>query len=114
MVFEDNFILAADDSEAAVPFLLFFEPIILSAFGAGVWEADLTPLRCAIHIFFQIYFFLLKKAYFCYHTLFKTNKQTNMSELLNINSPKFLGGQNVHNVIKIALAAFVVYKLAKK
>lgn len=37
-----------------------------------------------------------------------------MSELLNINSPKFLGGQNVHNVIKIALASFVVYKLMKK
>lgn len=37
-----------------------------------------------------------------------------MSELFNINSPKFLGGQNVHNVVKIALAAFVVYKLAKK
>ncbi len=34
-------------------------------------------------------------------------------ELLNINSPKFLGGSNVHNVIKIALAAFIVYKLAK-
>lgn len=37
-----------------------------------------------------------------------------MSELFNINSPKFLGGQNVHNVIKIALASFVVYKLVKK
>jgi hypothetical protein len=37
-----------------------------------------------------------------------------MSELLNINSPKFLGGQNVHNVIKITLGAFVVYKLLKK
>jgi hypothetical protein len=35
-------------------------------------------------------------------------------ELFNINSPKFLGGPNVHNVIKIALAAFVVYKLTKK
>jgi hypothetical protein len=113
MVFEDNFILAADDSEEAVPFGFVFEPFILSAFGAGVCAADFLPLRFAIHIFFQIYFFLLKKAYFCYDTLFKTNKQTNMSDLLNINSPKFLGGQNVHNVIKIALAAFVVYKLAK-
>ena len=37
-----------------------------------------------------------------------------MSDFLNINSPKFLGGQNVHNVVKIALAAYVVFKLAKK
>jgi hypothetical protein len=37
-----------------------------------------------------------------------------MTELFNINSPKFLGGANVHNVIKIALAGFVVYKLAKR
>lgn len=37
-----------------------------------------------------------------------------MSELFNINSPKFLGGQNVHNVVKIALAGFIVYKLVKK
>jgi hypothetical protein len=35
-------------------------------------------------------------------------------ELFNINSPKFLGGQNVHNVIKIALASFIVYKLVKR
>ena len=35
-------------------------------------------------------------------------------DLLNINSPKFLGGPNVHNVIKIALASFIVYKLVKR
>lgn len=35
-------------------------------------------------------------------------------DFLNINSTKFLGGSNVHNVIKLALAGFIVYKLAKK
>ena len=34
-------------------------------------------------------------------------------DFFNINSTKFLGGQNVHNVIKIALAGFIVYKLVK-
>lgn len=34
-------------------------------------------------------------------------------DFLNLNSPKFLGGPNVHNVIKIALATFIVYKLSK-
>jgi hypothetical protein len=34
-------------------------------------------------------------------------------DLLNIKSPNFLGGQNVHNVIKLALAGFIVYKLVK-
>lgn len=34
-------------------------------------------------------------------------------ELLNINSPKFLGGTNVHNVIKLGLLGFIVYKLVK-
>jgi hypothetical protein len=32
-------------------------------------------------------------------------------ELLNINSPKFLGGVNVHNVLIIGLLAFAAYKL---
>lgn len=32
-------------------------------------------------------------------------------ELLNINSPKFLGGTNVHNVLIIGLLAFAAYKL---
>lgn len=36
-----------------------------------------------------------------------------MSDFLNLNSPKFLGGQNVHSIFKIALAGFVVYKLVK-
>ncbi len=35
-------------------------------------------------------------------------------DFLNINSSKFLGGANVHNVVKIALASFIVYKLVKK
>jgi hypothetical protein len=35
-------------------------------------------------------------------------------DLLNIQSPNFLGGTNVHNVIKLALAGFIVYKLVKK
>jgi len=32
-------------------------------------------------------------------------------ELLNINSPKFLGGQNVHNVVIIGLLAYAAWKL---
>jgi hypothetical protein len=36
-----------------------------------------------------------------------------MTDLLNINSTKFLGGTGVHNLIKVALVGFVVYKLAK-
>lgn len=35
-------------------------------------------------------------------------------DFLNIKSANFLGGQNVHNVIKIALAGFIAYKLYKK
>jgi hypothetical protein len=36
-----------------------------------------------------------------------------MGDLLNINSPKYLGGVNVHNTITIALLAFLVYKAVK-
>ena len=35
-------------------------------------------------------------------------------ELLNIKSPNFLGGQNVHSLLKLALAGFIVYKLVKQ
>lgn len=31
--------------------------------------------------------------------------------MFDINSPKFLGGTNVHNVIIIGLLAFAAYKL---
>lgn len=34
-------------------------------------------------------------------------------EFLNIKSPNFLGGQNVHSLLKLALAGFIVYKLVK-
>lgn len=37
-----------------------------------------------------------------------------MNKFFNINSPTFLGGQNVHNVIKIGLAGFIAYKLWKR
>jgi hypothetical protein len=37
-----------------------------------------------------------------------------MGDFLNIKSTKFLGGQNIHNVVKIALASFIVFKLVKK
>lgn len=37
-----------------------------------------------------------------------------MQDLLNINSPKFLGGTNVHNVLIIAGLSVVVWKLYKK
>jgi hypothetical protein len=36
-----------------------------------------------------------------------------MGNFFNISSPSFLGGQNVHNVVKITLAGFIVYKLVK-
>jgi hypothetical protein len=42
----------------------------------------------------------------------KTNNKK--MDFLNINSANFLGGPNVHNVIKIALAGFIAYKLYKK
>lgn len=35
-------------------------------------------------------------------------------DFLNIKSANFLGGTNVHNVIKLALAGFIAYKLYKK
>jgi hypothetical protein len=34
-------------------------------------------------------------------------------DFLNINSSKFLGGTNVHNVIKLGLAGLIIYKLVK-
>lgn len=37
-----------------------------------------------------------------------------MTEFLNIQSPKFLGGANVHNVVKIALAGYVAYQLSRR
>ena len=38
-----------------------------------------------------------------------------MGDFFNIKSTtKFLGGQNIHNVVKIALASFIVFKLVKK
>ena len=36
------------------------------------------------------------------------------TDLLNINSPKFLGGTNVHNVIIIATLSVIAWKLYKK
>jgi hypothetical protein len=36
-----------------------------------------------------------------------------MDGLLDINSPKFLGGNNVHNVITIGLLGLLVYKQFK-
>lgn len=34
--------------------------------------------------------------------------------MLDINSPKFLGGNNVHHVIIIGMLSFLVYKAVKK
>jgi hypothetical protein len=34
-------------------------------------------------------------------------------DLLNINSPKFLGGTNVHNVLIIGALAFIAYTVAR-
>ena len=43
----------------------------------------------------------------------KTKKMETKMELFNINSTKFLGGQDVHFALKLVLAGFVVYKLTK-
>lgn len=45
--------------------------------------------------------------------IFITQNKQKM-DFLNIKSANFLGGSNVHNVIKIALAGFIAYKLYKK
>lgn len=37
-----------------------------------------------------------------------------MQDFLNIKSSKFLGGANVHNVIKITLVGLIAYKVFKK
>lgn len=34
-----------------------------------------------------------------------------MKDFLNLQSPNFLGGSNVHNVLIIALLGFVAYKV---
>ena len=36
-----------------------------------------------------------------------------MTGFFDINSASFLGGTNVHNIIKIGLAGYIVYKLVK-
>ena len=36
-----------------------------------------------------------------------------MGDFLNINSPKYLGGVNVHNTITIGLLLFLTYKAVK-
>jgi len=36
-----------------------------------------------------------------------------MTGFFDIQSANFLGGTNVHNVIKIGLAGYIVYKLVK-
>jgi hypothetical protein len=36
-----------------------------------------------------------------------------MKDLLNINSPKFLGGTNVHNVLIIGGLVFIAWKVSK-
>ena len=35
-------------------------------------------------------------------------------DFLNINSANFLGGQNVHSLIKLFLVGAIAYKLMKK
>jgi hypothetical protein len=37
-----------------------------------------------------------------------------MSDLFNINSPKWLGGNNVHNTLILAGVVYLVWKQAKK
>jgi hypothetical protein len=36
-----------------------------------------------------------------------------MKKYLSIGSPLFLGGQNVHSLIKITLVGIIVYKMTK-
>ena len=106
IVFSDNVILL-DFSEVALLGLFTFEPLIRSLLGAGVCDADLRPLLFMRKILSKINFFILKNSIFVKIKLI-------IMEFLNIKSPKFLGGQNVHNLIKIGLASFIVYKLVKK
>ena len=40
--------------------------------------------------------------------------KTNNMDFFNIQSPNFLGGQNVHSLIKLGLATAIVVKLFKK
>lgn len=37
-----------------------------------------------------------------------------MNFSLSPNSPNFLGGSSVHGLVQLALAGFIVYKLANK
>ena len=37
-----------------------------------------------------------------------------MSDLFNIKSPNFLGGQNTHNVLLLLGVGYLVWKQAKK
>lgn len=34
-----------------------------------------------------------------------------MGDLLNIKSPNFLGGNNVHNLVMIGMLAYIIYKV---
>jgi hypothetical protein len=40
-----------------------------------------------------------------------SDKLFNVGQFFNINSSKFLGGNNVHNLLIIGLLGFAVYKL---
>jgi hypothetical protein len=51
--------------------------------------------------------------YFWYELYLKQQKPTKM-DFFNIQSANFLGGQNVHNLIKLSLVGFIAYKLYKK
>jgi hypothetical protein len=42
------------------------------------------------------------------------NLKSNNMDFFNIQSPNFLGGQNVHSLIKIGLATAIVLKVFKK
>jgi hypothetical protein len=112
--FSDTTIELADFLEAAEPTLFVFEPFILSDLGAGVCAADFLPTLFAIIKFLPNLFVFNEKKVFlnAEHIIYTKNKQK--MDFLNIKSANFLGGSNVHNVIKIALAGFIAYKLYKK
>jgi hypothetical protein len=48
MVLSAKTILEAELCEAAVPLGFFFDPLMRSERGAGVWAADFLPLRYGI------------------------------------------------------------------
>ena len=96
------------DFEAALPFLFFLLPLILSAFGAGVCDALFLPA-----LFFIVFEISFAESNYSLNLFHNTKVTKNIIVMFDIKSPDFLGGNNVHNVIIIGLCAAIAYKLYK-